>query len=244
MLRLVRKWLKAGVIEEGSWSETLVGAPQGASASPLLANVYLHCVFDRWVRQWRRRHARGDMIAVRFADDCVTRTQRRSRCRGSNQPMWCCTRDGGRPSGIALQGEVPNHRKVRRSRAGVLSVAEKAGREPVRCEPGRRAKANHSVTRRKRRDDIETGESRYSGMSLVGACLLTRRCPALRWREPDSGSGAERVNLALDTGPAVQLGDEPPGRRERDPQAAGTARGRVAMRGTGADRPVVAVMVL
>ena len=71
MLRLVRKWLKAGVIEQGSWSETLVGAPQGASASPLLANVYLHYVFDRWVRQWRRRNARGDLIAVRFADDFV-----------------------------------------------------------------------------------------------------------------------------------------------------------------------------
>ena len=71
MLRLIRKWLKAGVIEQGSWSETLVGAPQGASASPLLANVYLHYVFDRWVRQWRRRNARGDLIAVRFADDFV-----------------------------------------------------------------------------------------------------------------------------------------------------------------------------
>src|SRR5487761_1735761 len=71
VLRLIRKWLNAGVIEDGNWSETSEGSPQGASVSPLLANVYLHYVFDRWVRQWRHRHARGDMIATRFADDFV-----------------------------------------------------------------------------------------------------------------------------------------------------------------------------
>jgi len=71
VLRLIRKWLNAGVIEDGNWSETIEGSPQGASVSPLLANVYLHYVFDRWARQWRRRHARGDVIIVRFADDLV-----------------------------------------------------------------------------------------------------------------------------------------------------------------------------
>jgi RNA-directed DNA polymerase len=71
VLRLIQRWLSAGVIEDGSWSETPEGAPQGASASPLLANVYLHYVFDRWARQWRRRHARGDMVVTRFADDFV-----------------------------------------------------------------------------------------------------------------------------------------------------------------------------
>ena len=71
VLRLVQKWLAAGVIEDGNWSETIEGSPQGASASPLLANVYLHYVFDRWARQWRRRHTCGDMIVVRFADDFV-----------------------------------------------------------------------------------------------------------------------------------------------------------------------------
>src|SRR5215216_3959558 len=71
VLRLIRKWLTAGVIEDGNWSETIEGSPQGASVSPLLANVYLHYVFDRWVRQWRRRHARGDMVVTRFADDFV-----------------------------------------------------------------------------------------------------------------------------------------------------------------------------
>jgi len=71
VLRLIRKWLSAGVIEDGSWSDTPEGAPQGASASPLLANVYLHYVFDWWVRQWRSRQARGDMVVVRFADDFI-----------------------------------------------------------------------------------------------------------------------------------------------------------------------------
>ncbi|MCA1681257.1 MAG: group II intron reverse transcriptase/maturase, partial [Actinobacteria bacterium] len=71
MLRLLGKWLKAGVIENGIWSETVQGTPQGASASPLLANVYLHYVFDLWADQWRRRHAHGDVILVRYADDYI-----------------------------------------------------------------------------------------------------------------------------------------------------------------------------
>ena len=71
VLRLIRKWVKAGVIEDGKWSATEVGSPQGASASPLLANVYLHYVFDLWARQWRRTRARGDVVIVRFADDFV-----------------------------------------------------------------------------------------------------------------------------------------------------------------------------
>ena len=71
VLRLIRKWLAAGVVEDGNWSETVEGSPQGASVSPLLANVYLHYVFDLWVRHWRRRRAQGDVIVVRFADDFV-----------------------------------------------------------------------------------------------------------------------------------------------------------------------------
>jgi RNA-directed DNA polymerase len=71
MVRLIQKWLKAGVSEEGEWSETTVGTPQGAVISPLLANIYLHYAFDLWVRQWRRKTAQGDMIVVRYADDAV-----------------------------------------------------------------------------------------------------------------------------------------------------------------------------
>ena len=71
MLRLIQKWLKAGVSEDGEWSETTVGTPQGAVVSPLLANVYLHYVFDLWVEAWREKVAQGDMIVVRYADDLV-----------------------------------------------------------------------------------------------------------------------------------------------------------------------------
>jgi RNA-directed DNA polymerase len=77
VLRLIRKWLKAGVIERGEWSETAEGTPQGASASPLLSNVYLHYVFDLWADQWRRRYARGDVVLTRFADDYVAGFQHR-----------------------------------------------------------------------------------------------------------------------------------------------------------------------
>src|SRR6266498_2282441 len=67
--RLIGKWLAAGVIEEGQWSASEVGSPQGASVSPLLANVYLHYVFDLWADWWRRHRANGDVIIVCFADD-------------------------------------------------------------------------------------------------------------------------------------------------------------------------------
>ena len=71
VLRLIQKWLRAGVIEDGKWSQTEGGTAQGASASPLLANVYLHYVFDLWAHQWRRRHAHGEVIIVRYADDYI-----------------------------------------------------------------------------------------------------------------------------------------------------------------------------
>ena len=71
ILRLIQKWLSAGVIENGAWTACDEGTPQGAPVSPLLANVYLHYVLDQWANQWRRRHAHGGMIIVRWADDFV-----------------------------------------------------------------------------------------------------------------------------------------------------------------------------
>jgi group II intron reverse transcriptase/maturase len=76
ILRLIRKWLRAGVSEEGEWSETTAGTPQGAVISPLLANIYLHYVLDLWVIQWRKQ-ADGDEIIVRYADDFVMGFQHR-----------------------------------------------------------------------------------------------------------------------------------------------------------------------
>jgi RNA-directed DNA polymerase len=71
VVRLIQKWLKAGVVEDGKWFETKEGTPQGAVVSPLLANLYLHHVLDLWVVAWRKKVARGEMIVVRYADDAV-----------------------------------------------------------------------------------------------------------------------------------------------------------------------------
>lgn len=71
ILRLIRKWLKAGVSEDGQWSATTVGTPQGSVISPLLANIYLHYVLDLWIKQWREHHAKGDVVVIRYADDIV-----------------------------------------------------------------------------------------------------------------------------------------------------------------------------
>ena len=71
IVRLIQKWLNAGVLEDGKRTRAKEGTPQGGSASPLLANIYLHYVFDLWVQKWRRTQATGDVIVVRFADDIV-----------------------------------------------------------------------------------------------------------------------------------------------------------------------------
>jgi group II intron reverse transcriptase/maturase len=78
VLRLIDKWLAAGVIEDGEWTDSGTGSPQGASISPLLANVYLHYVFDLWADWWRHRHARGDVIVVRWADDFIVGFEHRA----------------------------------------------------------------------------------------------------------------------------------------------------------------------
>ncbi len=85
LLRLVGKWLAAGVVEEGVWSEGQ-GTPQGASISPLLANVYLHHVLDLWADWWRRHHARGEVIIVRLADDALVM------CRSKGQAVAALAR--------------------------------------------------------------------------------------------------------------------------------------------------------
>jgi RNA-directed DNA polymerase len=71
ILRLIGQWLEAGILESDEWYETHKGTPQGAGISPLLANIFLHYVLDLWVHQWRRRHARGRVSIVRYADDFV-----------------------------------------------------------------------------------------------------------------------------------------------------------------------------
>jgi RNA-directed DNA polymerase len=70
VVRLIQKWLNAGVLEDGEWTWSEMGTPQGGGISPLLANIYLHYAFDLWVHDWRRQ-AKGEVIVVRFADDFI-----------------------------------------------------------------------------------------------------------------------------------------------------------------------------
>jgi len=78
VLRLIRQWLRAGVLEGGRWFKTLEGTPQGAGISPILANIFLYYSLDLWVHQWRQRHAKGDVIIVRYCDDFVMGFERQT----------------------------------------------------------------------------------------------------------------------------------------------------------------------
>ena len=118
VLRLIQKWLAAGVIEKGSWTACEEGVPQGASASPLLANVYLHYVFDLWAHQWRRRHARGDVVIVRFADDAVVGFEHRD----DAERFWADLRDRLAEFGLELNAE-----KTRLIEFGRFAAERRAG---------------------------------------------------------------------------------------------------------------------
>jgi RNA-directed DNA polymerase len=101
VIRLVRKWLKAGVLDEGAWSVSETGTPQGAVISPLLANVYLHYVFDLWAVQWRRREATGNVIVVRYADDIVVGFEHEADAR----QFWDAMRKRFEQFALELHGE-------------------------------------------------------------------------------------------------------------------------------------------
>jgi RNA-directed DNA polymerase len=121
VLRLVRKWLKAGVLDDGEWSVSAEGTPQGTVISPLLANVYLHYVFDLWAKQWRGRGAGGNMIVVRYADDIVVGFEHEADARA----FWDAMRTRFEQFGLELHGEKTRllefgrHAAGRRQRRGV-----------------------------------------------------------------------------------------------------------------------------
>lgn len=81
VVRLIQKWLKAGVMEKGKWQSSEEGTPQGGVISPLLANIFLHYVFDLWIQRWRTRPNRGDVIVVRWADDFIVGFQNQGEAR-------------------------------------------------------------------------------------------------------------------------------------------------------------------
>ena len=169
VLKLVRQWLEAGVMDDGVIRETVTGTPQGGVISPLLSNIYLHA-FDRAFAE------RGLGTLVRYADDCVPRTLKEEPSRSRVRRMRCCMRDEGAgpmawwPFAAALQGEAANHREVRRSRAGVLSVAETARLSASGVDhEGERKRTTDEVSKAYRRHP-KPGSSRCPGSSLAGAC--------------------------------------------------------------------------
>jgi RNA-directed DNA polymerase len=124
VLRLIQKWMAAGVIEDGAWRTSEEGVPQGASASPLLANVYLHYVFDLWAHQWRRRNARGDVVIVRFCDDFVVGFEHRD----DAERFWSDLRD--RLAEFALELNAEKTRLIQFGRFAALNRAERGLGKP------------------------------------------------------------------------------------------------------------------
>jgi group II intron reverse transcriptase/maturase len=118
ILRLIRRWLRAGVTEGGEWTETDMGTPQGAGISPLLANIFLHYIFDLWIHQWRERNALGAVVVVRYCDDFVVGFQREDDAR----KMWADLQERLGKFSLALHeektrliefGRIPAHRRSR-----------------------------------------------------------------------------------------------------------------------------------
>jgi RNA-directed DNA polymerase len=101
VVRFIQKWLNAGVLEEGRRTQSATGTVQGGSISPLLANVYLHYVFDLWIQQWRKKRARGDVIVVRYADDFVVGFQHRDEA----EQFWSDLRERFAQFGLELNAE-------------------------------------------------------------------------------------------------------------------------------------------
>ncbi len=252
VLGLVKAFLKAGVLTElGENRDTHTGTPQGGILSPLLSNIALSVLDEHLQEQWRqqmgtesrrarrRRKGLGTWRLVRYADDCVTRTRGRFDVEGRARRAVLCQRWRkvlrDRPAGGGLK---PPQAAPVKSRGGERCGKGAPGARQVRA--GKASGSEPLMTCRKRIDDIKTeGESFLRDQS--GRNLSTAQAV--------SGIKAARAQLRLWHGTCEPVASipRPAGGRvacrlpEGGPQAAATARGRVPMRGTGADRPVVAV---
>jgi group II intron reverse transcriptase/maturase len=153
IIRLIQKWLKAGVLEEGIVTTSEQGTGQGSVASPLLANVYLHYVFDLWVERWRRREATGDMIVVRYADDLVIGFEHEADARR----FWDAMRDRLGEFSLSLHPEKTRliefgrHAAARRARRG-LGKPETFDFLGFTFICGKSRRGTFLLTRRSRRD--------------------------------------------------------------------------------------------
>jgi hypothetical protein len=158
----------------------------------------------------------------------------------------CCAGDGGWPSGVAVQAEISNHRKLRRSRAGVVSVAAKASPRVGQVCDEKTNVCEPLLTHRNVSDGIGTGEvhgpGRTARLGRVGsqaaACVSAWWCPVYRWRELVVGAGMEQENLSSRYRWPVEMGVVGPLAARGRTRSGGPIKGRVPTRGTGADRPV------
>lgn len=119
VIRLIQKWLKAGVLEEGHWNASEAGTPQGGIISPVLANIYLHYAFDQWVQHWRTHQAHGDVVVVRYADDFVVGFEQRADAQQFQQDLTARLAKFG----LALHAE-----KTRLIEFGRYAAANRRGR--------------------------------------------------------------------------------------------------------------------
>ena len=156
ILRLIQKWLTAGVSEEGTWAETGLGVPQGSVISPLLANVFLHYVLDLWVQYWRKHYARGEVIIVRYADDFVL--------------------------GFQYRGDA--ERCLRELRERLCKFGLELHSDKTRLiEFGRFAASNRHQRGQSKPDTFDfLGFTHYSGITRRGAFALKRKSIAKRLR--------------------------------------------------------------
>jgi group II intron reverse transcriptase/maturase len=119
VIRLIQKWLNAGVLEDGKRMVSEIGTVQGGSISPLLANIYLHYVLDLWIEQWRKRQANGDVLVVRFADDFVAGFQHRKEA----ERLWSELQERFSKFGLKLHPE-----KTRLIEFGRFAAQDRRGR--------------------------------------------------------------------------------------------------------------------
>jgi len=153
IIRLIQKWLKAGVLENGVVTVSETGTGQGSVISPLLANVYLHYVLDLWANRWRQREATGDMVIVRYADDFVVGFEREA----DAHRFWEALRKRLEEFSLSLHSdktrliEFGRHAADRRARAG-LAKPETFRFLGFTFICGKSRRGNFLLHRRSRRD--------------------------------------------------------------------------------------------
>jgi len=251
---MVAQWLKAAVVEQGRLHRTEEGTPQGGVVSPVLLNVALHGMEQAaGVRYYQSgnnagKAMMGSPVLIRYADDCAPRTRKEELSRSRVRRMRCCARDeGARPAGlVALRGRpAGGGRKPPRGAPVKSRGAELAETARHRARQVWITKASESeplMRRRKRIGDIETRVESLLWDESGGCLLIGQAVSGVKVARAWSGLSCGTREPVAPTGRLASGVVVARGRRlRREPRAAGTARGRVAVRGTGADRLVLAV---